>query len=286
MKRLLAAIATLALAAIWVGGVTGAAASSARGGSRVTPAARAAAGTPNPKTLPGAKTVTFKMVFEGNTRAVGKRTFTNTEFGLCKVNGSDTIYENTEFARGNGVTMEFVRYKQHGKTQYAVQRVGRNGDASFAVVYKLKRRALGHTTLASAFPPAPCQGLQPEDFSKNPDCSQTMKGSWNWGLRLKGTDFSIVAARGRGNTHFSNCGKSSYFGGFENLAWEWPAPPPFDFDALPLPKMFGHTHAFKVLLAEPNPATTSPPNFEGVTFYEEGGPGGVVVRFIRVPNAP
>lgn len=283
MKRLIASIAMLALGAIWVVAVTGASARSARGGSGVAPAARTAAGKTNPKTLPGAKTVTFKMIFEGEARAIGKRTFTNTELGLCKVNGFDVIHEDTSFARGKGVMMEFIRYKQHGKTQYAVQRVGRNGDASFSVVYKLKRRATGQSTVSPAFPPAPCMGIQGEDFSKNPDCGKTVTGNWNWGLKLNGTDFSIVAARGRGTTHFSNCGKSSYFGGFENLVWEWPAPPPFEFDALPLPKMFGRTHAFKVTLVSPNPTYTSPPNSEGVTFYEEGGPGSVIVRFIRVP---
>jgi hypothetical protein len=266
-------ISGLAVVALWVVALTSASVS----------ATGAAAKGPNPKTFPGAKVVTFKMVFEGSVRAVGTRTLTNALLGLCKVSGKDTIYENTDFARGKGVLMEFVRYKKHGQVHYAVQRVGRNGDASFAVVYKLKRKALGKTTVAPAFPPEPCLGIQAEDFSTNADCPKTISGSSNWGLRLKGDEFSLRPLKGS-TAQLSNCGKSSDFGGFEKLDWQWPSPYPYDFEPLPLAKVFGRTSQFKVTLVQPDDFVRTTQGF--AAYYDEHGPGSAVVRFIRVPNVP
>jgi hypothetical protein len=214
---------------------------------------------------------------------VSTQAINNATFSTCKFNGTDLIHEDTTFGRGKGVLMEFVRYTQHGHVHYAVQRVGRNGDASFAVVYKLKRTATGMTTVAPAYPPLPCFGVKGEDFSKNLDCGQQFSGNSNWGLKLSGTTFSIAPVKGS-TKQISDCGKSSYFGGFEQLHWQWPESIPYSFEPLPLKKLFGHAKAFLVTLLAVGKTLTS--SSGSVTLTEIGSDGHADVRFIRVPNAP
>ena len=259
MRRLVWRGATCGLVSVSLIAVTAASAASRGGGSR-SPAALAVPGppipitrpkpitlpkTPNPKTRPGAMLVTFKLVVEGVAQDIGHRNATG-ELGPCAVALQETINERTDFQRGKGVTMEFIRYRQHGQMKYAIQRVGRNGDASFALVYSLSRTATGNTTWTPVFA-GPC--LRDEDFSKNSDCGKTFKGTSNWGLKLKGTEFSLAPLGIGGNfVAISECGKSSEFNGLENLFYQWPEPASLGVTSLPLAKLFGHTSQFKLQL--------------------------------------
>lgn len=281
--RAVPAVLAVALLASWALAATGASARHSNGIPGLPPGIPTVPPTvtqPNPKTLPGSETVTFKLVVEGQVFALGSRMIDNEDLGVCNVQLSEVIDEKTEFNRGKGLLMEFVRYHERGKTLYAAQRAGRNGDSSFALVYSLKRTASGKATVRPAFPPAPCF-MHNEDLSSNPSCDKEYTGTSNWGLRIKGSTFSIRPAKGTGRP-ISACGAAQQFGGLENLAYQWPVAAPLSFQPLPIAKLFGNTRQFKVTLREPHDdlKRTSGP----LALHDVAGPGFAYVRFIRVPN--
>src|SRR5689334_12111240 len=74
--------------------------------------------------LPGEKVEKFKLVVDGTAHA-GRHAVIGGQAGGCDASLRGDIEEDTDFGRGKGLTMEFVRYERRGHTRYGFQRAGR-----------------------------------------------------------------------------------------------------------------------------------------------------------------
>src|SRR5690348_8899435 len=134
--------------------------------------------------LPHEKVETFKLVVDGTAHA-GREATVIGQTGGCDASLHGNIEEDTDFGRGKGLTMEFVRYERRGKTRYGFQRAGRTLDSSFNLVAKIFRLATGTGALAQHPNSIPCP-LQSFDLSDNPSCGKTITDNKAWGLRVRG----------------------------------------------------------------------------------------------------
>jgi hypothetical protein len=240
---------------------------------------------PKPPKIPGEKIVKFKLVFDGTSHAdrvidIGGQT------GGCDVQAHEDISEDVTFGRGKGITMEFVRFKQHGKVEYGFQRSGRNLDSSFNVVAKIERTASGAGDLIQHPNSVTCQA-QHVDFSQNPDCGKPKTDNSPWGLKVQSDHFyptSRAADNLAGPTHCGEGPSGSAFAGTDiaELEFQWPVPPKFPFEPIPLRKMFNtRYHAFKVEFKSLDAQQNGHSGIGLTENWHDHGNAEATVRFIR-----
>lgn len=187
----------------------------------------------------------FKLVIEGDAFAL--RTFSvSGNTGLCRENVSGDFTQHTEYLRGKGVVLDFVRKKVGNSYVYGIKRAG--GQPDFTVVATLERTATGTASLT------PTPGL-PEplaaaaasacnqagaDLSTTPGCKVKKTLRSEVGLKVSGNTFAVVPA-GEENPKPPErpvCGETVDTKGFVQLEYEWPAAPPTKFAPFPDAKMF------------------------------------------------
>jgi hypothetical protein len=243
-----------------------------------------------PESLPGEKVEKFKVVFEGTSHADRVIDGGGDAGPGCKVQLHDDIQEDVTFGRGKGVTMEFVRFNDHGHTRYGFQRSGRTNDSTFNVVGKISRTASGAADLVQEpSGPIPCPILQHADLSQNADCGKTIPDNAAWGLKVKGNHFVPRPARQLGGAFDSpdDCGEppqGSAFrnGGEEQLVWQWPVPASMGFEPIPLHKMFDtRFKAFKVEFKALNLGQMGTSGGGLVEHVDDHGTAEATIRFIR-----
>ncbi len=241
--------------------------------------------TPPDVHLPGEKVETFKLVLDGTAHA-GRQASISGQAGGCDVSLNANVEEDTDFGRGKGVTMEFVRYKLHGHTRYGFRRSGRTLDSSFNVVAKIHRLATGTGTLAQHPGSVPCPP-QSFDLSDNADCGETKTDNEAWGLRIHGSSFSPGPIRPGSLFNEDRCGEpppgSAFSDDLADLTDGWPTPPLLPFAPIPLHKMFNSRfHAFKVEFKTPRRETKGSWGTPPLT-GEADDHGSIIatVRFIR-----
>jgi hypothetical protein len=241
--------------------------------------------TPPKVHIPGEKVEKFKLVFDGTAHA-GRQASISGQAGGCDVSLNGNIEEDTDFGRGKGVTMEFVRYKQHGHTRYGFQRSGRTLDSSFNVVAKIFRLATGTGTLAQHPNSVPCTP-QSFDLSDNASCGKTITDNVPWGLRVKGATFSPRPIRAGSLVNEDRCGEppqgSAFSDDLADLHYGWATPATLPFERIPLHKMFNRRyHAFKVAFKTPRreaKESWGTPPLQGSA--DDHGSITATVRFIR-----
>jgi hypothetical protein len=235
--------------------------------------------------LPHEKVETFKVVVDGTAHA-GREATVSGQTGGCDASLHGNIEEDTDFGRGKGLTIEFVRYKRHGHTRYGFQRVGRTLDSSFNLVAKIFRLATGTGALAQHPNSIPCP-LQSFDLSDNPSCGKTITDNKAWGLRVKGATFSPRPVGSASVVNEDRCGEppqgSAFGDDIADLDYGWPTPPVLPFERIPLHKMFNpRWHAFKVEFKAPRRETKGhwgTPPLQGSS--DDHGSITATVRFIR-----
>ncbi|HXD54350.1 MAG TPA: hypothetical protein VN618_06325 [Solirubrobacteraceae bacterium] len=187
----------------------------------------------------------FKLVIEGS--AIALRTFSvSGTAALCRENVSGDFTQHTEYLRGKGVVLDFVRSKAGKSYRYGIKRAG--GKPDFTVVATVYREATGTASLT------PTPGL-PEplaaaaasscsqagtDLSTTPGCKVKKTQRNEVGLKVSGNTFAVVPA---GEAHPKPpekpvCGETVDTRGFLQLDYEWPAAPPTKFEPFPDAKMF------------------------------------------------
>jgi hypothetical protein len=235
--------------------------------------------------LPGEKVEKFKLVVDGTAHA-GRQATIGGQAGGCDASLRGNIEEDTDFGRGKGLTMEFVRYKRHGDTRYGFQRAGRTLDSSFNLVAKIFRLATGKGVLAQHPGSVPCP-TQIIDLSDNASCGKTITDNQPWGLRVRGATFSPRPIRPGSLVNEDRCGEpppgSAFSDTLADLPDGWPTPPVLPFKRIPLHKIFDpRYHAFKVVFKTPRHETHShwgTPPLTGGT--DDHGSITATVRFIR-----
>jgi hypothetical protein len=241
--------------------------------------------TPRLPHIPGEKSEKFKLILEGTTHA-DRVIDIGGNAGPCAVTLHEDIQENTTFGRGRGVMMQFVRFKQNGHPRYEMQRIGQPGNSFFTVVAKIKRTTQGTTDRTPSHAGAPCPS-ESSDLSSGPDCGNTVTSRDNWGIGIKNDHFrpaysvgSLVGA--------DRCGEAPPDAGFgdtiADITDQWPTPALLPFEPMPLHKIFGHTHAFKIEFKSLDP----PPPVRGnlgtpplTGTYTDHGTTEATLRFIR-----
>jgi hypothetical protein len=239
--------------------------------------------TPTLPHIPDEKSEKFKVVLEGKTHAervidIGGNA------GPCAVTLHEDIQENTTFGRGKGVEMEFVRFKENGRTRYELQRIG--GSTFFTVVAKIKRTTQGTTERTPSPAGAPCPS-ESNDLSTGPDCGSVVTSRDSWGIGIKNDHFRPRPSSAALNSP-DRCGEAPSDAGFgddiADITDQWPTPAVLPFEKMPLHKIFGHTHAFKIEFKSLNPPPPVRGQLGGFPLtgnYTDHGTAEATLRFIR-----
>jgi hypothetical protein len=243
---------------------------------------------PNPPNvhIPGEKSEKFKVILEGKTHA-DRVIDIGGNAGPCAVQLHEDIQENTTFGRGKGVTMEFVRFKENGKTRYELERVGRGG-TFFTVVANIKRTTQGSDDRTPSPPGAQCPPNS-DDLSTGPDCGTVVTSRDNWGIQIQNDHFRPTPAKGgQSVVGPDRCGEAPPQAGYgdeiADMNDQWPTPAHLPYEKMPLHKIFGKTHAFKIEFKslDPGPPTTGQlGTFPLTGHFTDHGTTEATLRFIR-----
>jgi hypothetical protein len=241
--------------------------------------------TPPNVHIPGEKSEKFKVILEGTTHA-DRVIDIGGNAGPCAVTLHEDIQENVTFGRGKGVMMQFIRFKENGRPRYEIQRVGHPGNSFFTVVANVTRRTQGTTERTPSPAGAPCPS-ESNDLSTNPDCGHAITSRDNWGIGIKNDHFRPVAAVGS-LVGPDRCGEAPPEAGFgdtiADLSDQWPTPAVLPFEPMPLHKIFGHRHAFKIEFKslDPPPPIRGPLGTPPLTGnFTDHGTTEATLRFIR-----
>ena len=227
----------------------------------------------------------FKLVFDGTSHAdriddIGGQT------GGCDAQMHADIQEDVTFGRGKGVTMEFVRFKEGKHFRYGFQRSGRRLDSSFNVVGKVHRTATGTGDLTQHPNSVQCP-VQQFSAGQNADCGKTKTVNDAWGLTVKNDHFRPAPANPLVGNGENKCGDpppgSAFSTDISELVYEYPTPPKFIFEPIPLHKMFNDRfHRFAVHFKTLNAKTHGQVNGILSATTDDRGNAEATVRFIRV----
>jgi hypothetical protein len=242
---------------------------------------------PNPPNvhLPGEKSEKFKVILEGKTHAdrvidIGGNAST------CAVTLHEDIQENVTFGRGKGVMLQFIRFKEHGKPRFEVQRVGHPGNSFFTVVAQVTRTTQGTDERTPAPPGAPCPSRS-DDLSTHADCGHPITSRDNWGIGIKNDHFRPAYASSS-LVGPDRCGEAPPDAGFgdeiADITHQWPTPALLPYEPMPLHKIFGRTHAFKIEFKSLDPPPPSRGNLGTPPLtgnYTDHGTTEATLRFIR-----
>lgn len=239
-------------------------------------------GFPNIPTVPGQQTARFKVVVEGTARATKDEVVTSSDPTMCSVEITSRLEEQTEYRRGKGVLMEFVRLTPGAPV--LIQRPGRVGDSSLAVQVTSTRTSRGTARRYGSVPEA-CPPVT-EDLAASPECGKPDVTTANVGLIYQGGLLKLRTPR-LGLATTSECGATTVKGGVEHLLFSWlegtprqPAPAGLSPAAI-----FG-TRRVLVLNMPSVPAVKGPlTNTLGhvTSTVTETGRNRATVRLIRVP---
>lgn len=234
----------------------------------------------SPPALPGAQTERFRLVLEGDARAVRDLDLGGSN-GICNSTVNVHVKEDATWRRGRGVVVEFVRLGAGPRAPVVMRRVASRLPV-FAVVVAATRTSSGSATRTPAGPPEACPPLT-EDLSQGPDCGKPQPTRSNVSLTyLRG--LLRIRLVGLGSVTDIACPVSQVFGGTPELKFGWPTPVNVRDEPLAPALVFGSRRAFVVRTVAPHRRTTetfaSGPLSGSVTDF---GDNRVTVRFIRLP---
>jgi hypothetical protein len=149
----------------------------------------------------------FKVILEGKATDDLQSQLSG-ETGPCLYEEDGDVSQASVYERGKGATFEFDRY---GK-EALLRRVGRETDASLAVQVSTTRTASGGSHATPSHPPLPCS----------------------------------VPPRSLSSPTKNTCGEDPQTGLSLDFEHAWPTVPSFQTSALPISRVFGKAHAFKV----------------------------------------
>jgi hypothetical protein len=202
---------------------------------------------------PGLKTVRFKMTIHGSQYSYFAFSFTLEPSNPCRLHAEGQISEDWEFARGQGVILEFSKLPNGFVT---LKRHGRNlGDAAVAAPGGLKREANGFADAGE------CGGAQ--NFADEPTCGEEFEV--NSDLRLQYLKGKLILERG-GTRRFENpaakCGETG--GAIDLFTWPYPllAKQKADFTKK---QIFGKKRGFHLALKDHFIAPLREPVYESVS---------------------
>jgi hypothetical protein len=220
--------------------------------------ASTATAQPQPPDIPnipqphGLKTVRFKMTIHGSQYSYFAFSFTINPGNPCRLHGEGQISEDWEFARGQGVILEFSKLPNGFVT---LKRHGRNiGDAAFAAPGGLKREANGFADQGD------CGGYV--NFAAEPACGAEYEV--NSDLRLQYLKGKLILERG-GTQPVKNpaaaCGEPG--GAIDLFTWPYPllAKQKADFTKK---QIFGRKRGFHLVLKDRFLAPLREPVYESV----------------------
>lgn len=187
---------------------------------------------PNIPQVPGTEKARFKVVIEGTAVAAKDEDWGSTDPKQCSVDINGRLEETTEYRRGKGVLMEFVRLGSAPGAPILIQRAGRSGDSSLAVQATIVRTANGYARRFGSVPEA-CPPVT-EDLSSSPECGKPEVASTKLGL-LYERGMLKLRSRALGIPESSTeCGASTVRGGMDALYFSWPDGVPARLNGVPL----------------------------------------------------
>jgi hypothetical protein len=227
----------------------------------------------------------FKVIVEG--RATDDlQSQLSGETGTCLYEEDGDVSQSSVYQRGRGSTFQFDRYGNEA----LLHRVGRETDASFRVQVSTTRTATGGSHASPAHPPLPCS-VPPRSLS-TPDCGKPFPEGGSASLSYEGDRLGLdISPKPAPSKAKNTCGEDPQTG--LTLAFEhaWPTVPPFQTSALPIRRVFGKAHAFKVQMrvSDVNSAPRqSPPRHVGfgqlAGTVVETPTNTATVRFIRLEH--
>lgn len=241
-------------------------------------------GLPNIPAVPGQQTARFTVVVEGSALATKDEVRTSPDPTRCSVDIRSRLEEKTEYLRGKGVLMEFVR-PAPGAPVF-IQRAGRAGDASLAVRATTTRTSTGTARRFGSVPEA-CPPVA-EDLAASPDCAKPDVNTTKLGLLYQGRLPKLSSpAPALSTLSSSECGATTLRGGVESLSFSWVdgVPAPLAPATLSPSAIFGSK---KVLLLRmisvpkvKGPETVALDNLNGTV--TEKARNRATVRLVRVP---
>jgi hypothetical protein len=227
----------------------------------------------------------FKVIVEGKATDDLKSQLSG-ETGTCLYEEDGDVSQTSIYQRGRGATFQFDRYGQEA----LLHRVGRETDSSLGVQVSTTRTASGGSHASPAHPPLPCD-VPPRSLSTS-DCGKPFPEGGSASFTYEGDRLGLtIAPKGTPSPKKNTCGEDPQTG--LTLAFEhaWPTVPKFTTSALPLGRVFGKAHAFKVEMRVSDvnaPPRQSPPRHVGF-----GSLAGTVVetptniatvRFVRLKH--
>jgi hypothetical protein len=228
----------------------------------------------------------FNVVVEGSARST-LRGDTTGNTGGCIFTVQGAVKDVSRYLRGKGAHVEFDRYG----SEVLVHRVGRETDASLAVVVAQVRTAEGSVFLESAgIPELPCTA-HTRALSSSSDCGQTFNHPGAAALEYEANSLRLnISSKEQHSlaSDFDDCGSDEITGQMTSFAKAWPTPPRLEFGHLTLGQIFGHAHALAIKLRssdvghEEEESKTPPPPFTGT--LTEKAFNEATVRLVRLPH--
>jgi hypothetical protein len=203
-----------------------------------TAAAQAPPDVPNIPDIPGGKTAKFKMTVHGMQHSFFAFSWTP-HYGGCSVHAEGQLSEDWEFARGQGVVLEFTKLPGG---LVLLKRQGRGlGDAAFAATGGVVREANGF------FDYGPEQGCGGQRSLVDPDvCGQEFKVNSDLRLSWRKGRLTLERATRNPKNPAAGCGNvnGSAFN-FELFTYRFPV---LDKQRADFSKtqIFGHKRGFKL----------------------------------------
>ncbi len=230
-------------------------------------------------TVPGAQTERFRLVVEGEVRAVSDLDLGATT-AVCTAQVNAHMVERATWRRGRGVVVQFTRLGAGRSAPVLMTRVG-SARPQFTVVVTSTRTSSGSATRTPVGPPEACPPLT-EDLSKGPECDAPKVTRAAVSILYAGGTLRIQQT-GLGALVEIECPVSEVAGGALDVRYAWPGPPPVRAASLPRPLIFGKRRAFVVRTDSPRRRDTrtialGPLSGSATDF----GHNRVTVRFIRL----
>ncbi len=226
--------------------------------------------------VPGAQTERFRLVLEGEGRAVRDLDLGATT-GNCSFTVNAHLTEEATWRRGRGVTLEFLRLGTGRRAVIFMRRPGSPAPV-FTVNVASTRRSSGS---ASRTGPPECIPVT-EDLAQGPECGIPARTNANISLTYTG-GLLRVRTSGLGTISDIRCPESTIYGGTPDLKYAWPSPLPIRPELLPPSLIFGTKRAFVIRMAALR-KRTSEPLVSGTLSgnVTDVGENRVTIRFIRL----
>jgi hypothetical protein len=227
----------------------------------------------------------FRVIVEGKATDDLKSQISG-ETGTCLYEEDGDVSQTSVYERGRGAIFQFDRYGREA----LLHRTGRETDASLAVQVSTTRAASGGSHGSPAHPPAPCE-VPPRNLA-TPDCGKAFPEGGSAAFTYEGGRLGLeISPKATPSPKKNTCGEDPQTGLTLYFEHAWPTVPPFTTSALPISRVFGKAHAFKVEMRVSD--SNSPPQQSPTRTVSAGNLKGTVtetptnkatVRFIRLKH--